>query len=316
MQTGDRDEMIGVKRIHFTFSILFGALLFALPAHCRATEPIQVLVSILPQKHFVGRIAGEFAGVSVMVPPGSNPATYEPKPTQMRALVRSKIYFAIGAPFERVWLKKIAAINQELMVVHTDRLIKKRKMDAHLHSDTTDQEGKMRASHGGPDKEAWLDPHIWLSPPLVKLQARVITDAFIRIDPERKEMYENNLKAFYTELDRLDTEIRGVLEGNEKKREILVFHPSWGYFAEAYGLTQIPVEMEGKEPSANEMARLVNFARDKGVKVIFVQPQFATKSAEAIAREIGARVVVADPLAENWAENLREVAAKFREALR
>jgi zinc transport system substrate-binding protein len=308
--------MIGVKKIHFTFLLLFGALLFALPANCRATAPIQVLVSILPQKYFVDRIAGEFARVSVMVPPGSNPATYEPKPTQMRALVRSEIYFAIGAPFEGVWLKKIATINQELMVVHTDRLIKKRRIDAHFHSETTDQKGKMRTSHGGPDKEAWLDPHIWLSPPLVKLQARVIADAFIRIDPQRKDMYEKNLRAFYTELDRLDREIRGLVEGNEKKREILVFHPSWGYFAEAYGLTQIPVEIEGKEPSAVEMARLVIYARDKGVKVIFVQPQFATKSAEAIAREIGARVVVADPLAENWAENLREVAAKFREALR
>jgi zinc transport system substrate-binding protein len=308
--------MIDIKRIHFTFLLLFGAPLFALPAHCRATAPIQVLVSILPQKYFVGRIAGEFARVSVMVSPGSNPATYEPKPTQMRALVRSKIYFAIGAPFERVWLKKIATINQKLMVVHTDRLTKKRRIDAHFHSDTTDQEGKMRAPHEGADKEAWLDPHIWLSPPLVKLQARVIADAFIRIDPERKGIYENNLRAFWTEIDKLDTEIRGLFEGSEKRREIFVFHPSWGYFAEAYGLTQIPVEIEGKEPSAIEMARLVNYAKDKDVKVIFVQPQFATKSAEAIAREIGARVVVADPLAENWAENLCEVAAKFREALR
>jgi zinc transport system substrate-binding protein len=98
--------------------------------------------------------------------------------------------------------------------------------------------------------------------------------------------------------------------------EFFVFHPSWGYFADAYGLKQIPFEIEGKEPGPGEMARLSRYAREKGIKVVFVQPQFSTKSAEAIAREIGGRLIIADPLREDWMKNLREVAAKFRAALK
>jgi zinc transport system substrate-binding protein len=284
-------EFTITKKILLAVFLISAVLFSEAPVHSSSNDPLQVVVSILPQKYFVGRIAGEFAGISVMVPPGSNPATYEPKPSQMLALRNSKLYFAINVPFERAWLKKIAGVNPGLEIVHTDQLVKKGVMTS-------------------------LDPHIWLSPPLVKLQARVIADALIRADPAREEIYQRNLLIFNRELDQLDAEIRGIFAGSGQATEFLVFHPSWGYFAAAYGLTQIPVEIEGKEPSLTETVKLIKYARAKGIKIIFVQPQFATKSAEAIAREIGARVVIADPLSQDWANNLREVAAKFKAALR
>ena len=275
-----------------------------------------VTVSILPQKYFVEKIAGEAVTVSVMVAPGSNPAIYEPRPSQMSALAHSRIYFAIGVPFERVWLKKMKALNPEIQIVHTDRSIKKRAMAFRHHHDEENRQGKTIASHGNAHQGQGLDPHIWLSPALVKTQARVIKDALLRIDPAHNKVYNKGFEAFESELDQLDAEIREIFAHKGRGNEFLVFHPSWGYFAETYGLKQVPIEFEGKEPSAAEMAGLIQYARSKGIKVIFVQPQFSTKRAEVIAREIGARILIADPLHEHWMQNLREVARKFEAALR
>ena len=96
----------------------------------------------------------------------------------------------------------------------------------------------------------------------------------------------------------------------------LVFHPSWGYFAHAYHLEQVPIEIEGKNPKPAQMKELIEYAKEKGIKVIFIQPQFSTKSSEQIAKEIGGQVAFANPLAENWASNLLDVANKFRTALK
>ena len=295
------------KKILVVVFILSGVLFFEVPVHSSSTDQLQVVVSILPQKYFAGKIAGEFARILVMVPPGSNPATYEPRPSQMRALRESKLYLAVNVPFEKAWINKIARVNPGLEVVHTDKLIKKRQMAAHHHSAAPDQKEKISPSQ---------DPHIWLSPPLVKLQARVIADAFIRSDPAREKIYQKNLLIFNKELDKLDAEIREIFAGTGQKTEFLVFHPSWGYFADTYGLIQVPVEIDGKEPSPTETVKLIKYGKAKDIKIVFVQPQFPTKSAEVIAREIGARVVIADPLSQNWANNLREVATKFKEALR
>ncbi len=285
--------------------ICVSVLLALLSGVSWGSEPFEIWVSILPQRYFLERIAGRLAKVSVMVPPGASPATYEPKPAQMRRMARAKIFFAIGVPFERMWLKKIAAVNPEMEVIHTDRGIAKREMvSGHYHREIGDL-----------NKSA-PDPHIWLSPPLVKVQARVMADGLIRIDPTHRRIYENNLKAFEEELDRLDAGLRGMFDKKGERNEFLVFHPSWGYFADTYGLRQVAVETEGKEPSAYEMARLVRYCRDKGIKVILVQPQFSTKSAKAIAREIEAKVVFVDPLDEHWMENLRSVASEVKSALR
>lgn len=281
-----------------------------------ASEPLEIWVSILPQKYFLEKIAGGLAKVSVMVPPGANPTTYEPRPAQMRRMARSKIYFAIGVPFERVWLKKVAAVNPEMQVVHTDRAIKKRAMVSGHHHAERDPLKKRQPRGIRGHGETTMDPHIWLSPPLVKIQARVMADGLIRIDPTHKGMYEDNLKDFEAELDQLDSELRRIFKRKGQGREFLVFHPSWGYFADTYGLRQVSVETEGKEPSASEMAGLIRYCRDKGIRVILVQPQFSAKSAKTIAREIGAKVVFVDPLHERWVENLRSVAAEVEAALR
>ena len=145
------------------------------PAFCEEGR-LSVFVSIIPQKYFAQEIGGEFVDVSVMVQPGASPAVYEPKPAQMVALSRAKIYFAVGVPFEAVWLERIMAANSNLIIVHTEKGIQKRPMKSHHH-----QEEGLAILEKRHDHQI-KDPHIWLSPPLVMVLARNILDALCRIE--------------------------------------------------------------------------------------------------------------------------------------
>ncbi len=282
---------------------VIGSIVAALPA-CAA---VSVFVSILPQKYFVRQIGGDLVDVHVMVPPGAGPATYEPKPRQMMALSTAAVYFAAGVPFERAWLDKIAAANPNMRIVHTDDGIEKIPMADHHHA-----ADPSRAAHGD---ETLLDPHIWLSPPLVKIQAGHIFNTLAAIDPGHEETYATNYHAFLGEIDSLHRQLLAVFAGKQGAA-FMVFHPSWGYFANTYGLRQIPIELEGKEPKPVQLKDLITKARSMGIKVVFAQPQFSAKSARVIAGAIKGTVILADPLAENWADNLRTQALKFRQALR
>lgn len=271
-------------------------------AHGEGVLP--VFVSIVPQKYFVDKIGGPRVKASIMVKPGASPATYEPRPRQMVALSKARLYFAIGVPFERVWLGKMTAANPGLLVVHTEAGIEKGPMETHRH-------GKGRAEGSG-----IKDPHIWLSPPLVKIVCRNIRDALVRVDPGHRAIYEANYRKFVLEIQELDAEIRQIFSAAGPGKEFMVFHPAWGYFARTYGLRQVAVELEGKEPRPADLKALIEHARERGIKMLLVQPEFSTKSAEAIAKAIGGQVVLASPLAADWAANLREVATKIRAALR
>lgn len=284
-----------------------------------ADEPLQVTVSIVPQQYFVERIGGSHVRVAVMVPPGADPATYEPKPRQVVALAASKIYFAVGAPFENAWLKKFEAVNPRMLTVYTDAGIAKRPMDRELPFEMDRKTGRFVLKPPQEQlREGLKDPHVWLSPPLVMLEARNIMAALVQVDPTHKAFYEANYQRFIAQVAELDMKIGNIFWGPEsvKRKPFLVFHPAWGYFAAAYGLQQIPVQLEGKTPTARELQKLIAFARAEGIKEIFVQPEFSTRSARVIAQSIGGRLVVADPLAKDWAKNLLAVAQEIASASR
>jgi zinc transport system substrate-binding protein len=177
-------------------------------------------------------------------------------------------------------------------------------MEAHYHQGEDLHEGDLEN----------LDPHIWLSPQLVKVQTQTIYEALVRLDPTHKDVYKANLNSFISDIDALDADIRKTLARVEN-RKFMVFHPSWGYFARDYGLEMIPIEVGGQEPSAAELAALITEAKEGGIKVVFAQPEFSTRAAETIAREIGGEVLLISPLAPNWLDNLRQVAETFAEVL-
>jgi zinc transport system substrate-binding protein len=277
-------------------------------------EPYSVFVSIPPQKYFVEKIGGNLVSVSVLVPPGADAHSYEPKPSQMAELAKTKMYFTVGFPFEDAWLPRIQDMNKNLVIVHTDQRVKKLPMSNHHHEDEIGGHHKYEENHDM-DHQG-LDPHIWLSPSLVMLQAREILNGLLTMDPDNRDQYGANYHRFICSLAELDLEIKNIMGTGDEKKHFMVFHPAWGYFADAYGLAEIPIEMEGKEPKPAKLKELIEQARKENVKAIFVQPQFSTKSAETVAKAIGADVLAADDLAENWPENLKNVARQFKEALK
>jgi zinc transport system substrate-binding protein len=280
----------------------FGAVILLAAANTKAEKKLPVFVSIQPQKYFVQQIGKELVDVEVMIPAGADPHVYEPKPRQMVALSKARLYFAIGLqPFENTWLKKIASSNPEMMVVHTDRGIQKISMAVPNHK---------KDLHAGEP-----DPHIWLSPPLVMKQAQTILNALVEIDPANRVVYDANYRGFVSELMALDAELKRTFAGKQGL-QFMVLHPAWGYFAHTYGLRQVPVEIEGKDPKPAQLKELIEHAKQNQIKIIFVQPQFSPRSAELVAKEIGGQVVFADPLAADWSDNLREVAGKFKAALK
>ncbi|WP_281951426.1 metal ABC transporter solute-binding protein, Zn/Mn family [Nitrosophilus kaiyonis] len=263
-----------------------------------------IAVSILPQKFFVKKIVEDRFDIEVMVPPGSSPATYSVKPQQLLSLKKAKIYFSTGVPFEKAWLKRFKSANKSLKIVDIGKYIKKFPMQEHHH------EGEHEHHH---EHEKILDPHIWLSPPLVILQARVILEEICKIDPKNKDFYLKNYQKFSNELTNLDTKIFKKLF-NLKKREFIVYHPSFGYFARSYNLKQIAIEKEGKEPTIKYLKRVIDIAKKKNIKVVFVEPQFSKKSAKFIASKIGGEVLEIDPLNENWDKNILKVVEAIERA--
>ena len=283
------------------------------PASQRAvdeqTDQTTVFVSILPQAYFVERVGGEYVDVQVLVGPGQSPATYEPTSRQMKTLARAQAFFRIGVPIETSLIPKIRGTFQQIEIIDTREGITLRRMTDEISEHPAHTENDHGHDHAEGD-----DPHIWMSPRLVKIQARTICAALCRIDPAHSNDFEQNLALFHADLDTLDAHLATVL-APLKGKELFVFHPAYGYFTEAYGLKQIPVEIEGKEPSAKDLAALIKKAREAEVRVIFVQPQFSTRSAEAIAGQIGGVVVPFDPLARDYIKNLEACAEQVRQAL-
>ena len=268
-------------------------------------EKLDITVSILPQAYFVRKIGGERFSVNVMVQPGAEPATYEPKPQQMRALSEAEAYISIGVPFEGAWMGKIKAANPNMLIIDSAQGIQKMEMVAHHHHEEEEHE----------EDEETLDPHIWLSPQLVKVLSENIYQGLVQLDPTQKEEYKQNLDQFKAEIEQLDQTIKQNLAGI-KNRKFIVFHPAWGYFASEYNLEQVPIEVGGQEPSASELAELIQEAREENIKVIFAQPEFSGKDAQTIAQEIDGEVLLISPLAPDWSDNLLKVSQTFAEVLK
>lgn len=292
-------------------SLFFLLVCTSVPA--MAAEKILVSVSIAPQAFFAERVGGERISVHVLLPPGRSPATYAPTPDHVSQMIRSRLLFRIGVPFETALLPGIEQTAADLEIVDTRRGITLLSIEGEAHDhghDGGDGENK-HASHA----DEGNDPHIWLDPLLVKKQAATMRDALTAIDPEGGPIYRENCRQFEKELQDLDNRIREVL-APVKGTSLLVFHPSFGYFAAAYGLRQVAVEKAGKSPRGKDLSRLIKLARKENVRIIFVQPQFDQHAAEKIAAAINGAVVPLDPLARDYVANMEAMARTVAEGLK
>jgi zinc transport system substrate-binding protein len=281
-------------------------------------EPVKVFVSILPEAYFVERVGGPHVLVDVLVGPGQSPHIFEPTPKQIVRLSQAQVFFSIGWPFEARLLSKITATAPNLKVVPLQAGLKLRQFtDDEQKADEAAEAraaGKAAPEAAQPGAPGEPDPHVWLSPRNARLMAATVAETLIALDPAHADVFRKNLAALDADLARLDADIAAAL-APLKGKEFFVYHPAFGYFADAYGLRQVPVEIEGKEPAARQLTALVARAKKDGVRVIFVEPQFSSRSAEVVAQAIGGAVVPMDDLARDYLANLKDMAEKVRKAL-
>lgn len=293
------------NKIYYVFIVFLSFMLACLSyAADDGAKKLSVFVSIQPQAYFVERIGGDRVLTEVLVPPGKSPAIYALSPMQMSRLSNAKILFGIGVPFENHLIPKIKH-NTGLKIVDTRNGIHLRNMAGRHHGD---------GHHHDAEGLGGKDPHIWLNPAMVKKQAVTICEALTDVDPPGKKEYSDNLNAFIEDLEKLDEKIRTRLLP-VRGRAFFVFHPSFGYFADAYNLEQVAVEMEGKMPRGKDLTALIKKARERKVRVIFVQPQFDRTTVLKIARAIDGKVLPLDPLAYDYINNLESMADNIFHAL-
>jgi zinc transport system substrate-binding protein len=270
----------------------------------KGKKPV-ISVSILPQKFFVEQIAGDFFNINVILPPGSSPEDYEPTPRQIMDVSNSKIFFYVGhLGFEKSWLNRIVEVAPSVIYISCSK-----KID--LLRDGSEHD----SGEPGPDSQKQgTDPHIWTSPENVKIISRTICSQLTETYPDQKLLFEKNLNRFISKIDTLDNHIRHILNDSIKS-SFMIFHPALGYFARDYHLVQHSIEFDGKSPSTAHMKQMVDIAKSERINTIFIQSQFETAKAEAIAKEIGAKIVPIDNLAENWLAEMYSLTDKMKIAL-
>jgi len=275
-----------------------------------AAEPIEAFAGIPPVAYLIERIGGDRVHVDVFIQPGQDPHTFEPAPKQVQALGKAEVFFKVGMPFENQLLEKIRGVHPRLIVVDTAEGIEKLRIWADHAADD--------ARHGDDrlydDSPTGLDPHVWLSPPLVKIQATNIASALEKIDPDGADFFKANLLHLQGELDAVDSEIRLALKPYAG-RSFYVFHPAFGYFGDCYHLKQEAIEAEGKQPSPKQLRKLIQKAKSEDVRVVFVQPQFDRHSAQAVADAIGGRLVPINDMEKDVLANLQDITGKIKKAL-
>lgn len=259
-----------------------------------AEEKIGVIVSILPLADFVENIGGERVAVTVMVPPGADYHTFAPTPGQLREVSRAKLFVKVGSglEFELVWMDRIRAQNEEMLIVDSSVGVELMAPLARCCC----------ARPGG------MDPHIWPSPRNAKIMVKNIYQGLVQIDPQGADFYRENLETFLRELEALDRYISELLEGFAN-RYFMIYHPSFGYFARDYNLNQLAIEHEGKEPTPKVIMDSIRLAREHNLSYVFVSPLFPVRHAEIIAREIGAQTVIIDHLPRHFIPGMRDIAS-------
>ncbi len=254
-------------------------------------EELGIAVTIPPQRQFVKEVGGDRVKVTLMVPPGEDPHSYEPTTRQMREVAKADLYLKLGSQisFEKTWMDKIKSYNEEMRIVNSSEGIELRKMGSSI------------------------DPHVWMSPPNAKNMVQKLNETMCEEDPDNSQFYEENAEEYLEELEDINQDLKSDMEKYEGE-EFLVYHPSFGYFADEYNLTQVPIEKEGKEPGTEEIKNIIDRAKKENISIVFISPQFDRSQAETIAEGIDGEVLSLNPLAEDYIENIRDMEEKLGSA--
>ncbi len=261
---------------------------------------LNIAVTIPPQRQFVKEIGGDNVKVTLMVPPGQSPHSYEPETKQMRDLAKADIYFKVGSgiEFEKTWMSTMKEYNPDMKIIDGSKGVELLTMGTHEEV----------GNHKHDDED--IDPHIWLSPKNALKMIDTLVNGMVEKNPENEDLFQQNAEEYKNSLKGLDSKLNRELE-QYKKEEFLVYHPSFGYLAHDYNLTQIPIQEQGKNPGTKGLENIIDQAKENNISVVFISPQFDESNAKTIADEINGEVAILNPLAEDYLNNIEKIANKL-----
>jgi len=265
----------------YKLSLFFLAFLLLFSGVCSASQTkVKVVASIAPLADFAREVGGEKADVILLLPPGASPHTFEPSPRIVQEISKAKVFIKIGAGLEFWADRLIAAAGRGILIVDCSKGV-----NLIIPGQDHDHAGLQGA-----------DPHFWLDPIICIGIIRKIEEAFSSVDAVNAAYYRKNASAYISKLSALDAEISARVK-TFRNREYITFHSAWNYFSKRYGLKVVAVieESPGKEPAPKQIGRILELLRKMKTRVIFAEPQFSPKVAEAIARQAGGQVLFLDP---------------------
>lgn len=281
------------------FAFLLLSFVLAIPVF---SANLTVAVSLQPYSNVVKEIGGNEVQVVAMLPPGADPHTFEPKPASLREFAKATVYFSDGSGMDAAWLPRFKGVNKNVNVISLAQGITWLEEDEHHH-----HEGEVHhdAHHDG-DEE--MDPHLWTSPVQMMLIAENVCQALMSLDAAHRDLYRKRTDDLKSRLGNLDMELRQSIDKLPANgRSFIVFHPAYGYFARDYGMKQLTVEVDGKEPKPRDLANLVKTGKSNNVHIVFVQPQFSRRAAATLAKELQASILDTDPLSYDYEGNIRKL---------
>lgn len=272
------------------------AILVLFAAMSLWAAPLRLMVSIAPQVESVRAIAGPDASIDVLVPPGASPETYSPSAKELKRLADTQLLFTIGAPIETALLPKIRRSFPNVRIIDTTVGMTFREIaedEGHSH-----RHGHHHAGH---------DPHVWLSIANMKIHSANVLHALSELAPEQAARFQENHLAYMKKLDQLSLELAALLKPKAGS-SIMVFHPAFGYFLDEYGIHQISVEADGKQPSPKHLAHLITIVKKQGHTILFIQPQTNDNDARALAKSLGLTLKTLNPLPAEYSAGLKAIA--------
>lgn len=288
-----------MKRIHCWIYLLLAIVGLSACQGKKEGGTRTISVTIEPQRYFAEKIAGDLFQINCVTPAGQSPETYDPTPQQMVQISQSQAYFRIGEiGFEQAWMKNLQSQNPDMAVFDLSEGMELIKNEEEAH-----EEGEAHPHH----HHGSVDPHIWTSISGARVIAQNTYQAFIKLDPENQEIYQAGYQRLIEEIDSTEAEMKQLLQPLAGTA-FIIYHPALTYFAREFGLKQLCIELDGKEPSPAQLKQLLETAIQSGAKVVFVQQEFDQKNAELIAKETGCRLVTINPLSYNWHDEMIRLA--------
>lgn len=289
-----------MKRIHCWIYLLLAIVGLSACQGKKEGGTRTISVTIEPQRYFAEKIAGDLFQINCVTPAGQSPETYDPTPQQMVQISQSQAYFRIGEiGFEQAWMKNLQSQNPDMVVFDLSEGMELIKNEEEAH-----EEGEAHHHH---HHHGSVDPHIWTSISGARVIAQNTCQAFIKLDPENQEVYRAGYQRLIEEIDSTEAEMKQLLQPLAGTA-FIIYHPALTYFAREFGLKQLCIELDGKEPSPAQLKQLLETATQSGAKVVFVQQEFDQKNAELIAKETGCRLVTINPLSYNWQDEMIRLA--------